>query len=146
MEHRWGLRHLLDMSVRLEGLSNLLEFARLRNVSSSGAYIETGAAPALDSRILLELGCRQSPGGGRCRLPAYVVRRDERGIGIEWCEFAPRPVLTLIATAWRADVFESREDRAASQARSPARERKPAARVDAWPSRSVAARSTAARL
>lgn len=130
MEHRWGLRYSLDMSVRLEGHPNLLAFARLRNVSSSGAYIETGAAPALDSRILLELGCRPRPGDSRCRIPAYVARRDERGIGVEWCEFAPQSVLTLIATAW--------------QALSPARERKPAARASAWPSRSIPARSTAA--
>lgn len=111
MEHRWGFRNLLDMSVSLEGFPNLLALARLRNVSSSGAYIETGAAPPLDSRVLVELGCRADPGGGRCRVPAYVIRRDERGIGVEWCEFAPQPVLTLIATSWQAVAFEWREAR-----------------------------------
>ncbi|MGH8295491.1 MAG: PilZ domain-containing protein [Steroidobacteraceae bacterium] len=105
MEHRWGFRYLLDMSVRLERLPNLVALARLRNLSSSGAYIETGAAPAVASRVLLELGCRADPGGGRCRIPAYVVRRDERGIGVEWCEFASRPVLTLIATGWQAHAL-----------------------------------------
>lgn len=146
MEHRWGFRYLLDMSVRLEGLPKLLALARLRDVSSSGAYIETSAAPALDSRVLLELGCRTDPSGGRCHVPAYVVRRDERGIGVEWCEFAPQPVLTLIATSWQAEVSDRRKDRAASQALSSARQRKPAAPADAWPSRSVSARSTAAYL
>lgn len=141
MEHRWGFRYLLDVSVRLEGLP---KSARLRNISSSGAYVETGATPALDSRVLLELGCRLGAGEGRGRVPAYVVRRDERGIGVEWCEFAPRPVLTLIAAAWQADVFEPREHRVASQALSPVRERKPTARAGAWPNRSVGARSSAA--
>lgn len=114
MEHRWGLRYGLDMPVRLERLPNLVAFARLRNVSASGAYIETGAAPTLDSRVLLELGCRVDAGSERCRVAAHVIRRDEHGVGIEWCEFAPRPVLTLIATGWQADALP------------PVRSRKPA--------------------
>ncbi len=116
MEHRWGVRHSLDVFVRLEGPPDSVMFARLRNVSSSGAYVETQAAPALDSRVLLELGRR--PAGardGRCRVPAYVVRRDERGIGVEWCEFAPQPILALITTAWQPGIFAAGEDRAASQ-------------------------------
>lgn len=144
MEHRWGFRYPIDMSVRLERPPNFLALAKLRNVSSSGAYVETGAAPALDCRVLLELGCRQSPSEGRCRVPAHVVRRDERGIGVEWCEFAPRPVLSLLATARHADAFEPRQDRAASQA--PSRTRRPAARADTWPSRPASSRSTAAHV
>lgn len=109
MEHRWGIRHLLDVYVRLEGLPG---FARLRNVSSSGAYLETRAAPALDSHVLLELRCGLGKDGGRCRVGAYVVRRDERGIGVEWCEFAPQPILALITSAWKAaDVPERRAQR-----------------------------------
>lgn len=145
MEHRWGIRHLLDVSVRLEGLPS---FARLRNASSSGAYLETRAAPALDSRVLLELRCGLGRDGGRCRVAAYIVRRDERGIGVEWCEFAPQPVLALITSAWQAaDVFEAREHRAGSQAPPLAREMRSSARVDAWPSPPVPARNpTAAHL
>lgn len=108
MEHRWGIRHPLELSVRLEGLPNLLTFARLRNVSSSGAYIETRAAPALDSRIWVELGLRSGSGEGRRRILAYVVRRDERGIGLEWSEFAPRAVLALMTTAWPGRCVEAR--------------------------------------
>lgn len=143
MEHRWGIRYLLDVPVRVEGLPSSLAFARLQNVSSSGAYVATKAAPALDSRVLLELGCGLGTRVGRCRVPACVVRRDERGIGVEWCEFAPQPVLAFIATAWQADVFEAREDRAASQALPLARESRSSARLGAWSSSSMAARSTA---
>lgn len=148
MEHRWGIRHLLDVSVRLEGPLETLAFARLRNVSSSGAYLETRTAPALDSRVLLELRCGLGRDGGRCRVAAYIVRRDERGIGVEWCEFAPQPVLALITSAWQAaDVFEAREHRAGSQAPPLAREMRSSARVDAWPSPPVPARNpTAAHL
>lgn len=146
MEHRWGFRYPIDMSVRLERPPNLLVPAKLRNLSSSGAYVETRAALALDCRVLLELGCRQSPSEGRCRVPAHVVRKDERGIGVEWCEFAPRPVLSLLAAVRQADIFEPRQDRAASQALPPVRKRRPAARADAWPSRPVSSRSTAAHV
>lgn len=132
MDHRWGLRYLLDMPVRLERLPNLVAFARLRNVSASGAYIETSAAPALDCRILLELGCRADAGGERCRVPAHVVRRDERGVGIEWCEFAPRPVLTLIAAGWQAEVSRAGQVRSVSQALTPVRNTKPALPLQAF--------------
>lgn len=145
MEHRWGIRHSLDVSVRLEGLPRPLAFARLRNVSSSGAYIETRAAPALDSRVALELECRLAGArDGRCRISAYVVRRDARGIGVEWCEFAPPPVLTLVTNAWQTDVFETSAGRAASQAVARAREMRAPARADVWSSGYAAARSTTA--
>lgn len=145
MEHRWGTRQLLDVSVGLEGLPS---FARLRNVSSSGAYLETRASPALDSRVLLELRCGLGRDGGRCRVAAYVVRRDERGIGVEWCEFAPQPVLALITSALQAaDMFEARERRAGSRGLPLAREMRSSARVDAWSSPPVSARNpTAAHL
>lgn len=116
MEHRWGVRYLLDVSIRLEGRLNLLVFARLRNASSSGAYVETPVVPTLESRVWVELGSPPSRGGDRCRIPAYVVRRDGRGVGLEWCEFAPRPVLALIETTWRAEISERRADHAASEA------------------------------
>lgn len=67
MEHRWGIRHLLDVSVRLEGLPS---FARLRNVSLSGAYLETRAAPALDSRVLHSRHVNTGRAPRLCRLRA----------------------------------------------------------------------------
>jgi hypothetical protein len=143
MEHRWGIRYLLDVSVRLQGLPNLVAFGKLRNVSSSGAYVEIKAAPALDSRVLLELGCRLAGArSGHCRAPAYVVRKDERGIGVEWCEFAPEPALALITSVWQSDVFEAREDRVASQALPLARGMRSSVQTDPRSHAPVAMRST----
>jgi len=30
---------------------------------------------------------------------AYVVRHDKDGFGVEWCEYAPKPVLELLRRA-----------------------------------------------
>ena len=29
-------------------------------------------------------------------VPAYVARKSEDGVGVEWCEHAPKPVLELL--------------------------------------------------
>jgi hypothetical protein len=65
MEHRWGVRHLLDVSVRLDGRPQVLTFVRLKDASSSGAYIETRAAPPMLSRIWVELGVFPPAWSGR---------------------------------------------------------------------------------
>lgn len=145
MEHRWGSRHSLEIPVRLEGLPISLAPAKLRNVSSSGAYLETKAAPALDSRVMMELECRLTGApDSRCRVQAYVVRRDERGVGVEWCEFAPRHVLELIAAAWQTETFGVGEDRPVSQALPIARKMKAAARAEGWSGPPAAVRHAAA--
>ena len=95
MEHRWGARYLLDLAVRLDGRPRLSTWARLRNASVSGAYIETSAAPTLWSRVHVELDCRFER-EERARIPAYVVRRGSTGIGVEWCDLAPKLILALI--------------------------------------------------
>ncbi|MGH8169048.1 MAG: PilZ domain-containing protein [Steroidobacteraceae bacterium] len=109
MEHRWGTRHLLDASVRLDGRPHLLTFARLKNASASGAYVETRAAPPMLTRVWVELEwhlCRRDDSN---RVAAYVVRTDERGMGLEWCDLAPRAILALIERSQRLTVRQRRE-------------------------------------
>ena len=96
MEHRWGTRHPFNLIVRLEAGAHLLAFARLRNASSSGAYVEVCAAPPLMARVHLELGSEGHRSTEAHRTAAYVVRNDGAGIGLEWCDFAPSPILALI--------------------------------------------------
>ena len=96
VEHRWGTRHVLDVLIRLDARPHLLAFARLRNASSSGAYVEVAAAPPLMTRIHIELDWESLRRDEPHRIAAYVVRDDGAGIGLEWCEFAPRPILALM--------------------------------------------------
>jgi hypothetical protein len=96
MEHRWGNRQTLDVCVTLYVESKLPSIGRLLNASSSGAYVATNAILPNLTRVRVVIGRERSRPGAR-RIPAYVVRADGRGIGIEWQEFAPAGVLALIA-------------------------------------------------
>lgn len=96
MEHRWGIRRTLDVGVKLHVPRRPPGFGRLLNASSSGAYVATRAKLPIMSRVHIALGWDGSQGGGRLRIAAHVVRVDARGIGIEWAELAPAPVLALI--------------------------------------------------
>lgn len=108
MEHRWGLRHSLNLSVRLDGRPQLLTFARLKNASSSGAYIETRTAPPLLSRVWVELDWDRRDESRR--IAAYVVRTERNGVGLEWCDFAPRAILALIERLPRSVARDRRSD------------------------------------
>ncbi|GEM_PF-817564 len=108
MEHRWGTRHPLDIVVRLNARPHLLAIGRLRDASSSGAYVETPAAPPLMSRIYVELDWGDFRRAEPSRIAAYVVRDDGAGIGLEWCDFAPLPIVALI---------EDKPERARSESR-----------------------------
>ncbi|MGH8290446.1 MAG: PilZ domain-containing protein [Steroidobacteraceae bacterium] len=96
MEHRWGIRQFLDASVRFDGRPQLLTFARLKNASASGAYVETQAGLAMLSRVWVEIDWHLHCLNDSNRVAAYVVRKDEQGVGLEWCNFAPRAILALI--------------------------------------------------
>jgi hypothetical protein len=96
MEHRWGIRRKLDAGVKLYVRSRHPVSGRLLNASSSGGYVATGAPLPIMTRVHITLGCGNRLSHGRHRIAAYVVRSDARGIGLEWQEFAPVPVLALI--------------------------------------------------
>ncbi|HEX5460932.1 MAG TPA: PilZ domain-containing protein [Steroidobacteraceae bacterium] len=108
MEHRWGVRHPLDVSVRLDGRPHLPTFARLKNASSSGAYLETRTAPPMLSQVWVELGWDRRDDSKR--IAAYVVRTDQDGIGLEWCDFAPRAIVALIERSRRLVASDHRDD------------------------------------
>ncbi len=96
MEHRWGERVAVHQAVELACGSSPPVAGLLENVSSSGAFVRTdGRRPSRGPvDVILQEG-----GFGRTqslRLAAYVVRQTETGVGIEWCEFAPRPIRVMI--------------------------------------------------
>jgi hypothetical protein len=97
MEHRWGERALLDQPVRLDARPGLIAVGRLRNASLSGGYVETAAIVPLGTRLHVELEWIYWKRAEHFRIPAYVVRADENGFGLEWCEFAPGWVTVLMS-------------------------------------------------
>ena len=79
MEHRWGERIRLNLPVRLLSADFTCEGCVLRNASTSGAFIETEERFSVLKPVEVEL-----PDGSL--VPAYVVRRTARGVGVEWSE------------------------------------------------------------
>lgn len=94
MEHRWGERVSVRTTVELCCGSLPPVCGYLQNLSSSGAFVRTdGPRPP---RGPVSVILREDDSGRRARIAAYVVRETESGVGIEWCEFAPRPVRDLL--------------------------------------------------
>jgi hypothetical protein len=96
MEHRWGERVAVSLTVELSCGSAQAVTGSLENVSSSGAFVRTeGRGPP---RGPVEVIFTQRETGRRrsVRVAAYVVRQTDAGVGVEWCEFAPRPVRELM--------------------------------------------------
>ena len=102
MEHRWGERVFVHVTVELSCGALPPVAGLLQNVSSSGAFVRTqGARPPrgpVEITLLRAIEERRSS----MRLPAYIVRESETGVGIEWCEFAPRVVRELMSRERRA--------------------------------------------
>ncbi|MDE2052073.1 MAG: PilZ domain-containing protein, partial [Gammaproteobacteria bacterium] len=119
MEHRWGERVPVRETVELACGSSQPVAGLLENVSSSGAFVRTeGPRPARGPvEVILQdglCGRRQS-----VRLPAYVVRETAIGVGIEWCEFAPRVIRELISRDRRAGAVGARARAQRSACQSP---------------------------
>ena len=94
MEHRWGARRVIGQPVELHrrGADPLL--GRIVDLSVSGAFIHTdGAVPPLARLEVVIDGIA---------VPAWVVRRTAGGIGVEWCQFAPSAIGTILRAPQRA--------------------------------------------
>ncbi len=117
MEHRWGTRHPLNVAVRLDARPHLLAFARLRNASASGAYLETAVALPLMTRVHVELEWQNLRRGEPHRIAACVIRTDREGVALEWCDFAPMPILALIESRQARDRPESHQSERTSATR-----------------------------
>lgn len=98
MEHRWGERVALRLPVRLELAGELLARGRLCNASISGGYVITDTKLPVLAAVDVVLASCQVP-DGRLVLPACVVRRDERGLGLEWRDMASESVVALLREA-----------------------------------------------
>lgn len=117
MEHRWGERVAVRMTVELFSGSSPPVAGCLENVSSSGAFVHTEGRGPPRGPVAVALRQDDSRHPRSVRLAAYVVRETESGVAIEWCEFAPRAVRELMI-----------RDRAAAGDRPPARRSRAAQR------------------
>lgn len=100
MEHRWGRRISCGTCVTLSA-GGITGAGRLRDVSMSGAFIETALAPPLFSTITVAMPRRQDAGGRDIEVMAIIVRADGAGVGVgvEWCEMPAAPICPLLGCA-----------------------------------------------
>jgi len=88
MEHRWGRRRPCRARVCVSAGGGATGPGRLRDVSASGAFLETSLPLALCSQLAIAV-VRADGSRHLLEFPAVIVRHDEGGVGIEWCD--PNP-------------------------------------------------------
>jgi hypothetical protein len=99
MEHRWGDRIDCNVAVKLLADPASIGWGKIRNVSASGAYIETLLPVRTLSMLSLRRASDREPGRYGNLIRAIVVRRDENGVGIEWTESESKEVAAIIQEA-----------------------------------------------
>jgi hypothetical protein len=102
MEHRWGERFPLNISVRLNAGTTLVLGLRMSNASVSGGLVDTDVRLPVFSHVVVEFDVTGNSGPLKQHVPAYVVRHGHDGIGLEWQEFAPRAIIGLLDATLRA--------------------------------------------
>ena len=86
MEHRWGRRIPCSASVLIAAGAGVTGTGRLRDVSTSGAFVETTLDLPLLAQVtiaVLRVGAAAIDGPGT---RANIVRRASGGFAVEWCE------------------------------------------------------------
>ena len=106
MEHRWGQRAACRVFVRLSAGASMGVAGRLRDVSTSGAFIETGCKPPLFSRIELKVH-PIDPAGREITVTASVVRTARDGVGVEWFDMPDGSVCTMLGCTTRCAAAQS---------------------------------------
>jgi hypothetical protein len=84
MEHRWGWRRPCRARVCLLLRGTATGFGKLRDVSMSGAFLETGLSLPMFTQLALAVVLDDGSHCGEFR--GTVVRREPAGFGIEWSE------------------------------------------------------------
>ena len=92
---RWGERVKVDIPVQLsqDGLARI--DGCMTNLSLSGALMKADVDLRLHSLIEVTI-VMPLPSQPAEAITAHVARKVKEGLGVEWCEFAPRIVKDLL--------------------------------------------------
>lgn len=103
MEHRWGQRMSCRARVRLSAGAGNSGAGRVRDISWSGAFIETALdLPVYTQLNLVVLGNESAT--RTVEITASVVRVDRGGVGVEWCDTPASPICAVIGCTARCAV------------------------------------------
>jgi hypothetical protein len=105
MEHRWGQRMPCRASVRLSAGPGIAGAGRVRDVSSSGGFIETPVVLSVGTTVtLLVLGNESAQRA--TEITASVVRVEPDGIGVEWCETPAGSICAVVGCTTRCAALK----------------------------------------
>jgi hypothetical protein len=94
-ESRWGDRVRVNIPVRVSVNASTGADACMQNLSLSGALVSADLDFGLHALVKVTINtpllARWTPA-----ISAYVCRKTEEGVGVEWCEFAPSVVKDLL--------------------------------------------------
>jgi hypothetical protein len=106
MEHRWGQRMPCRASVRLSAGAGIGGAGRVRDVSSSGAFIETPVVLPMGTTVtLLVMGNESAQRAAE--ITASVVRVEPDGIGVEWCETPAGSICAVVGCTSRCAALKA---------------------------------------
>jgi hypothetical protein len=100
MEHRWGQRVDCHLCVGISAAGGGGGGGRLRNVSMSGAFIETRLALPIFARIEIAV-LQAGPAQREIVVTANVVRSMSDGVGVEWSEASAGSICALLGCTTR---------------------------------------------
>jgi hypothetical protein len=93
--HRWGQRIAVDIPVEVAAHASPVIHGHLKNLSFSGALLEADHELRLHAYVEVNIKLpetRRNP----IRIMARVTRKLKDAAGVEWCEFAPSAVKSLL--------------------------------------------------
>ncbi len=91
---RWGDRVRVNIPVQVSANASSAHGC-MKNLSLSGALVKVDVDLGMHALIQVSINM-PSPSQRAAAITAYVSRKDEGGIGIEWCEYAPSIVKDLL--------------------------------------------------
>jgi PilZ domain len=94
-ESRWGDRIKVNIPVQMSADALVGAGGCMKNLSLSGALVKADVDLGLHSLIEVSIEM-PSPSRHAESIAAYISRKVEEGVGIEWCEFAPTVVKDLL--------------------------------------------------
>ena len=92
---RWGQRIPVDIPIQVAAHASPAIHGRLKNLSLSGALMETNHELRLHAYIEISIKLPET-GRSAMRIMARATRKLKDGVGVEWCEFAPSAVKDLL--------------------------------------------------
>ena len=95
VDHRWGERRCCRAHVRFSTGTGITGAGKIRDISSSGAFIETAAELLVEIQLDLFILGNESA-NEVVETTAMIVRVERCGIAVEWSSTPPRSICSAI--------------------------------------------------